>query len=318
MEMTSVGSPLLWGGFVVFVLLMLALDLGVMNRKDHVVRPREALGWSLFWVSLALGFNVLVWWRFGQRSGLEFLTGYVVEKSLSVDNLFVFALVFRSLAIPGQYQHRVLFWGVVTALVLRAAMIVGGTALLDRFHWLIYVFGALLVVSGLKFALGRSEEAHPERSLVYRWTRRLVPTTSRFEGHAFFVMEHGRRVATPLFLALVLIELSDVVFAIDSIPAVFAVTRDPFIVFTSNIFAILGLRSLYFLLADLLDRFVYLKPGLAAVLMFVGVKMLVAEAVHVPPAVSLAVIVTILGVAVAASWIRARRVGVGEKAEGHA
>jgi tellurite resistance protein TerC len=314
MEITSVGSPLLWGGFVLLVLTLLALDLGVVNRKDHVIRSREALLWSLFWVALSLLFNVFVWWRFGSRPGLEFLTGYVVEKSLSVDNLFVFVLIFRSLGIPGQYQHRVLFWGVVSALVLRAVMIIGGVALLARFQWLIYVFGGFLIVSGLKFFFGRDEEPHPEKSAVFRWTRRFVPTTPRFHGHSFFTVEHGRRVATPLFLALVLIEFSDIVFAVDSIPAVFAVTRDPFIVFTSNIFAILGLRSLYFLLADLLDKFTYLKPGLAAVLVFVGVKMLVVDFVHVHPLISLSVIVTILAVAVVASFLKARRLAAAEKA----
>jgi tellurite resistance protein TerC len=307
MEGVSVGSPWLWGGFVAFVVAMLVLDLGVFNRKDHVIRSREALLWSLFWISLAFVFNGLVWWRFGSRPALEFLTGYVVEKSLSVDNLFVFVVIFRSLGIPGLFQHRVLFWGVVTALVLRAAMIIGGVALLAKFHWMIYVFGGFLLVTGVKFLLDRDAEPHPERSAFFRWVKRLVPTTAKFHGHAFFIKEHGRRFATPLFVALLLIEFSDVVFAVDSIPAVFAVTRDPFIVFTSNIFAILGLRSLYFLLADLIDKFVYLKPALAAVLVFVGTKMLVVEHFHVHPAVSLAVILSILGVAVIASLAKARR-----------
>ena len=309
MELVSVGSPWMWGAFVAFVVALLALDLGVFNRKDHVIRSREALLWSLFWVALALGFNALVWRRFGSQAGLEFLTGYVVEKSLSVDNLFVFVVVFRSLAIPAVYQHRVLFWGVVTALVLRAGMIVGGTALLARFDWLVFVFGGFLVLSGLKLLLDRNEEPHPERSAAFRWIRRVVPTTSAFHGHSFFAREGGRRVATPLLLALALIEISDVVFAVDSIPAIFAVTRDPFIVFTSNIFAILGLRTLYFLLANAMEKFVYLKPGLAAVLAFVGVKMIVAEAVHVPPAISLAVIAAILATSVVASWLEVRRRG---------
>jgi tellurite resistance protein TerC len=307
MEVVSVGSPLAWGGFVAFVLAMLALDLGVMNRKDHVIRSREALLWSLFWVALSLAFNVLVWRWFGPRPAIEFLTGYVVEKSLSVDNLFVFVLIFRSLGIPAIFQHRVLFWGVVTALVLRAVMIIGGVALLARFHWMIYVFGGFLVVSGFKFLFGKDEEPHPEKSAFFRWVRRMIPTTAQFHGHSFFTVENGRRVATPLFVTLLLIEFSDVVFAVDSIPAIFAVTRDPFIVFTSNIFAILGLRSLYFLLADLIDKFVYLKPGLAAVLIFVGTKMLVADVRPIHPAISLAVILTLLGVAVLASILKVRR-----------
>jgi tellurite resistance protein TerC len=307
MEGVSVGSPWLWGGFIAFVVGMLVLDLGVFNRKDHVIRSREALLWSLFWISLALLFNLGVWWWFGPRPGVEFLTGYVVEKSLSVDNLFVFVVIFRSLGIPSIFQHRVLFWGIVTALVLRAAMIVGGVALLAKFHWMIYVFGGFLLVTGVKFLLEKDHEPHPEKSAFFRWVKRVVPTTAQFHGHAFFVKEHGKRLATPLFVALLLIEFSDVVFAVDSIPAVFAVTRDPFIVFTSNIFAILGLRSLYFLLADLVEKFVYLKPALAAVLVFVGTKMLLVEKFHVHPAISLGVILSILTIAVVASWMRSRR-----------
>ena len=307
MQEASVGSPWLWVGFIAFVFALLALDLGVLNRKDHVIRSREALVWSLVWIALALLFGAGVWWHFGAKHGLEYLTGYVVEKSLSVDNLFVFVVIFRSLAIPPQVQHRVLFWGILTALVLRAGMIIGGTALLARFDWVMYVFGAFLLYSGFKFLFGGDEEPHPEQSSFFRWIRRVIPSTPEFHGHAFFTRANGRRVATPLFAALLLIELSDVMFAVDSIPAVLAVTRDPFIVFTSNIFAILGLRSLYFLLANAIEKFTYLKPGLAAVLIFVGVKMLAAEAVHVPPGVSLGVIVTMLAVAMGASWLKARR-----------
>jgi tellurite resistance protein TerC len=303
----SVGSPWLWAGFVAFVCALLALDLGIFNRKDHAIRSREALAWSLFWITLALVFGAGVWWHFGAKPGLEYLTGYVVEKSLSVDNLFVFVVIFRSLAIPAQVQHRVLFWGIVTALVLRAGMIIGGTALLARFEWVMYVFGAFLLFSGFKFLFGGDEEPHPERSRFFRWVRRVVPSTTEFHGHSFFTRVNGRRVATPLFAALLLIEFSDVMFAVDSIPAVFAVTRDPFIVFTSNIFAILGLRTLYFLLANAIEKFTYLKPGLAAVLIFVGVKMLVAEAVHVPAGLSLVVILAMLTIAMVASWVKARR-----------
>jgi TerC family integral membrane protein len=233
-----------WGGFLALVLALLALDLGVLNRKDHVIRPREALGWSALWIGLGLAFGAFVWARHGADSGLEYLTGYVIEKSLSVDNLFVFVVVFGSLGIPALYQHRVLFWGIVSALVLRGAMIAGGAALLHRFHGVIYVFGAFLVVTGAKLFLAREAEPHPERSAAFRALRRVVPGTSRFDGHRFFTREAGRRVATPLFFALAVIEVTDVVFAVDSIPAIFAVTEDPFIVFTSNVFAILGLRSL--------------------------------------------------------------------------
>jgi tellurite resistance protein TerC len=305
--MESVGTPWLWGGFIAFVVAMLALDLGVLNRKAHVVRPREALAWSAVWVGLALSFAALVFVRFGAVAGEEFLAGYLVEKSLSVDNLFVFVVLFGALGIPRELQHRVLFWGILSALVLRAVMIVGGAALLARFHWLVWVFGGFLLLTGVKLWLHRGDESDPGTSRLLRWVRRVVPSTPRLSGQAFFVREGGRWLATPLFLALASIELADVAFAIDSIPAVFAVTSDPFIVFTSNIFAILGLRSLYFLLADLVGRFVYLKAGLSAVLVFVGVKMLAAAWVKIPPAVSLSVIAGILGLAVAASLWRTRQ-----------
>jgi tellurite resistance protein TerC len=295
-----------WGGFLALVVALLALDLGVLNRKDHVIRPREALGWSALWIGLALAFGAFVWVRYGADSGLEYLTGYVIEKSLSVDNIFVFVVIFGSLGIPALYQHRVLFWGIVSALVLRGAMIAGGAALLHRFHWIIYVFGAFLVVTGVKLFLAREAVPHPEQSAAFRALRRMVPGTSRFDGHRFFTREGGRRVATPLFFALAVIELTDVVFAVDSIPAIFAVTEDPFIVFTSNIFAILGLRSLYFLLASTIDRFVYLKPSLAAILVFVGTKMGLAGLVKIHPAVSLAVVIGILAAGVGASIVRAR------------
>jgi tellurite resistance protein TerC len=297
----------MWGGFLAFVLAMLALDLGVFNRKDHVIRPREALGWSAFWIALGLGFGGLVWARYGSTKGLEYLTGYVIEKSLSVDNIFVFVVIFGALGIPALYQHRVLFWGIVTALVLRGAMIGAGAALLERFHWVIYVFGAFLVLTGVKIFLARGHSPHPERSAAFRLLRRVVPATPRFDGHRFFTKENGRRLATPLFFALALIELSDVVFAVDSIPAIFAVTSDPFIVFTSNIFAILGLRSLYFLLAGFVERFTYLKPSLAFVLVFVGLKMALVDVVKVHPGASLAVILAILGTGIAASVVKARR-----------
>jgi len=302
----TIGSPWMWAGFVAFVVAMLALDLGVLNRKAHVVGPREALGWSAAWVGLALAFGAWVFFQFGAAKGEEFLAGYLVEKSLSVDNLFVFVVLFAALGIPRALQHRVLFWGILSALVLRAAMIVGGAALLDRFHWLLYVFGGFLLFTGVKLWLHRAEAEDPGAGKVLALVRRLVPSTPRLAGQAFFVREGGRWVATPLFLALASIEVADVVFAVDSIPAVFAVTSDPFVVFTSNIFAILGLRALYFLLADMVGRFAYLKTGLSAVLVFVGAKMLVAGWVKVPPAASLSVIAGILAVSVGASLWRTR------------
>jgi tellurite resistance protein TerC len=292
---------------VAFVAAMLALDLGVFHRKSHAVGFREALTWSAVWVSLALAFNGGVWWAFGAERGLEFLTGWLIEKSLSVDNIFVFAVIFGALGIPALHQHRVLFWGILTALLLRAIMIFAGVAMLARFHWLIYVFGAFLILTGIKLLRERGRASNPEDAWALRLARRLIPSTPRLDGDRFFTVENGRRVATPLFLALVLVEFTDVIFAVDSIPAILAITRDPFIVFTSNIFAILGLRSLYFLLAGLVDRFRYLKVGLAAVLVFVGAKMAAVDVFEVPAPASLAVIAALLGGAVLASWTAARR-----------
>ena len=313
----TVGTPGLWIGFIGLVLVLLALDLGVFNRKDHVISVREAVGWTLVWVAVALVFNLFVWWQFGGLKATEFFTGYLIEKSLSVDNLFVFVIVFATFRVPAHLQHRVLFWGILTALVLRGLMIWGGTALLSRFHWLIYVFGAFLVFTGLKLMFERGEEHHhPERSLAFRALRRVIPATTRIEGHRFFLVEGGKRVATPLFLALCLIEISDVVFAVDSIPAIFGVTLDPFIVFPSNIFAILGLRSLYFAVAQLLGRFEHLKVGLAAVLVFIGVKMLASSWIHLHALVSLAVVVALLGGSIAWSIVRPPPPGRGRTVEG--
>jgi tellurite resistance protein TerC len=305
--METVGTPALYAGFIAFVLAMLALDLGVFHKHAHVIRFREALGWSVVWVSLALLFNLGVWLKFGHKTGMEFLTGYVIEKSLSVDNIFVIVLIFSSLGIPAVHQHRVLFWGILSALVLRALMIFAGTALLARFHWLIYVFGGFLVFTGVKILLQKGGDENPEDSWAMKWVRRAIPTTPRFDGSHFFTVENGRRLATPLFLALVLVELTDAVFALDSIPAIFAVTLDPFIVFTSNIFAILGLRSLFFLLAGMVEKFRYLKLGLSAVLIFVGTKMIVVEKIKIHPALSLLIITLMLGISIVASIRRARR-----------
>jgi len=302
-------SPLLWAGFVGLIVVLLVIDLALIHRKDEVISTRAALRWTMVWIALALLFDGWILWRFGHAKAVEFLTGYLIEESLSVDNLFVFILLFNAFAVPGIYQHRVLFWGILTAILLRAAMILGGTALIARFGWLIYVFGAFLVVTGVRLALKREEEGepHPERSWAFRTLRRVVPSTSTYHGHAFLVREGGRWIATPLLLALVMIELSDVVFALDSIPAIFGVTLDPFIVFTSNIFAILGLRSLFFVVARLMDRFVYLEYGLSAVLVFIGAKMLGSRWLHLPSLLSLAVVVALLGTAIGLSLWRSRR-----------
>ncbi|MGB8170703.1 MAG: TerC family protein [Chthoniobacteraceae bacterium] len=267
----------LWIGFNLFVLLMLALDLGVFHRKSHVVSVRESIVWTFVWVGLALVFNAGIWHFAGSEKALEFFTGYLIEKSLSVDNLFVFALLFSSFAVPPLYQHKVLFWGILSALVMRAAMIALGSALLHEFAWVIYPFGAFLVVTGLKMALQREAPLDAKRHPVVRLFRRFIPVTEGYRGDCFMVVENGRRLATPLLVVLLLVEFTDVIFAADSIPAIFAVTDDPFIVYTSNVFAILGMRSLYFTLAGVMHKFIYLKVGLGFALSFVGVKMLLAH-----------------------------------------
>jgi tellurite resistance protein TerC len=263
-----------WGGFGLFILLMLALDLGVLNRKAHAVTYREATVWSVVWVTLALIFAGLVFWRTDRQTGFEFLTGYVIELSLSVDNLFVFLLIFSYFKVPAKYQHRVLFWGVLGALVMRMTMIAIGATLVERFHWVLYIFGAFLIYTGFKML--RQDEAHanPEDNPLVRFATKLIPITRHYEGEKFFTVVNGRKMGTLLLLVLVIVEVSDLVFAVDSIPAIFGITTNPFIVYTSNVFAILGLRSLYFLLAGVVEKFHYLKVGLAVVLMFVGVKML--------------------------------------------
>jgi tellurite resistance protein TerC len=312
--MTDLGSPVAWGGFLVFVLLMLALDLGLLQRKAHTPSTREALGWSAVWVALACAFGGWVAWQSGAEAASEYFTAYIVEKSLSVDNLFVFVLVFGAMKIPDEVQHRVLFWGILGALVLRAAMIFAGTALLHQFHWLIYVFGGVLVVGGLKlfWSFCSGEEEAPTEGRLFAWVRKHVPMSPELDGQHFFTRlknadgTKGALRATPLLGALILVELSDVVFALDSIPAVLAISQDPFIVFTSNVFAILGLRSLYFLLARVLHQMNELKLGLAAVLVFVGIKMLIADVVHVPAEISLPVIIGLLGVPALLAWWRRR------------
>lgn len=301
--MESVASVWVWGGFLGFVLVMLAIDLGVFHRESHAVSLREAATWSVVWVALALGFSGLVYTWYGSERALEFTAGYLIEKALAVDNIFVFVVIFSTFAIPPRYQHRVLFWGVLGALVMRAGFIVAGGAMLARFHWTMYVFGAVLALTGIKLLLQRDTPMRPDQNPVVRWFQKIMPVTPELHGERFTVRKAGRLFATPLLLALVAVEVTDLIFAVDSIPAIFAVTNDPFIVFTSNIFAILGLRSMYFLLADIIDRFVYLKVGLSLVLIFVGAKMLLTDVYKLPIAWSLGVIVVILaGSVVASLW----------------
>jgi tellurite resistance protein TerC len=296
-----------WAIFLAFVLGMLALDLGVFHRDAHEVSRKEALIWSVVWIGLAILFNIGVYTFQGAESGLEWTTGYLIEKSLSVDNVFVFLLIFATFSVPAAYQHRVLFWGILGALVMRAVLIALAGVLLGTLHWVIYVFGAFLIFTGFKFL--RSEEEAPslERNKLVQFARRLRPVTENYEGQSFFRKRNGVLYMTPLFLVLLLIESTDLVFAVDSIPAIYAVTDDPFIVFTSNVFAILGLRALYFVLSGYLAGLTYLKPALAAILVFVGGKMLLIDVYKIPSLVSLGVIVTILALAIGASIFKGRR-----------
>ena len=302
--METVGTPLQWSFFFVLILAMLALDLGVFNRREHRIGLREALFWSVVWTLVALAFNLWIYYRFGSRIGLEFLTGYIIERSLSFDNIFVFIVIFNYFAVPAEYQHRVLFWGILGALISRGVFIAMGTALLTRFAWLIFVFGGFLVYTGVKILLEKETEVHPERNPVLKLFQRFVPLTSHYRGKRFFVHDDGRLKATPLMLVLVVVEATDVVFAVDSIPAVFGVTRNAFIVFTSNIFAILGLRALYFLLAGLMHKFHYLSYGLGLVLIFVGAKMLLHDWFEIPIEISLAIVLGLLTAAIVISLLR--------------
>jgi tellurite resistance protein TerC len=300
----TIGSPLLWTGFVGLVLVLLAIDLGFFHRQAHEVSLKEAGIWSTVWIALASVFNLAVYYWFGSQRALEFTTGYLIEKALAVDNIFVFVVIFATFAIPAIYQHRVLFWGVLGALVMRAAFILAGAAFIQRFHWAIYLFGMILAITGIKLLLQRGEEVHPERNPFVKGIRKLFPVKRELHGDRFTIVENGRRYATPLLLALVTVEVSDLIFAVDSIPAIFAITSDPFIVFTSNIFAILGLRSLYFLLAGVIPKLVYLKVGLAFVLIFVGTKMLLMDLYEVPIGASLGVIAGILALSALASVLK--------------
>ena len=307
----------LWIGFNIFVLAMLALDLGVFHRKSHAVSGKEALTWSLVWISLSLVFNAVIyfyWDRMAPNSSytngeaaLAFFTGYLIEKSLSVDNIFVFILIFSFFAVPAAYQHRVLFWGILGALIMRGTLIAVGAALLEEFHWIIYVFGAFLIFTGIRMALQHEEHVQPDKNPVVKFFRRFMPVTENFEKDQFFVRRAGKLFATPLFLILLVVESTDLIFAVDSIPAIFAVTRDPFIVYTSNVFAILGLRALYFLLANVMDKFQYLKFGLSAVLVFIGVKMVIVDFYKIPIGISLGVVAGILTISILASLWKAKK-----------
>jgi len=304
-------SLFLWVIFNVFVLGVLALDLLVLHRKAHAVSLREALAWSCVWVSLALLFALGVYFFRGGEKALEFLTGYVIEWSLSVDNLFVFLVIFSYFAVPPIYQHRVLFWGILGALVLRAIFIATGTALLTNFHWMIYVFGGFLIFTGIKLLFAGEEKIDPEKNPAVRLVRRFMNVTPDYHGQQFFIRKDGRLWATPLLLVLIVVETTDVIFAVDSIPAIFAITLDPFIVYTSNVFAILGLRALFFLLAGVMDMFRYLKVGLSFVLCFVGIKMVIVDFYKIPIGISLGVVAGILGISILASiFVRPKRVGV--------
>ena len=302
---------LFWILFNLFVLLMLALDLGVFHRRTHVIRFKEALGWSAFWFALAGGFAVLVLFWQGHQKALEFVTGYLIEESLSVDNLFVFLMLFRYFRVNPRYQHKVLFWGIIGALIARGIFIATGVALIRQFHWIIYVFGAFLVFTGFRMLKPMEKDIHPERGPVLRLARRYLRFTSGYEQDKFFTLRDGRRYATPLFLVLLAVETTDILFAVDSIPAILAITSDPFIVYTSNVFAILGLRALYFALAGMMEVFHFLHYGLAAILIFIGAKMVASDYVHVPISVALGVVAGMLVLSILLSLLfpapRARR-----------
>lgn len=317
-------NPWYWIAFIAFVLVLLAFDLGVLNRRVHAPTLKEAAFTSLIWVSIALLFGLFIQYQFGPKQMLEYFTGYILEQSLSVDNLFVFILIFGFFRVPAQYHHRVLFWGIIGAVIMRLFFIIIGTALIERFSVILYVFGAFLIYTGIRLARSGNEDDEPqiENNPLVRLTRRLVPMTEDYHGERFFVQQLGKRIATPLLLVLIVVESTDLVFAVDSIPAVIAVTKEPFIIFTSNVMAILGLRSLYFLLAGAMDRFYYLKPALAVILTFVGIKMIAEKLFHVSPdwenlviAGSLGFILLVLATAIIASWLRLRRNSAGSRAK---
>ena len=294
-------SLLLWLSFATVIGVMFIIDLGIFNRKSHVISFREALAWTIAWFSLAMCFNVWIYFTMGQQKALEFLTGYIIEESLSVDNLFVFIMIFSYFHVSKAHQPKILKWGIIGALIMRAIFIFAGIELIERFHWMIYVFGALLVVTGIKMAFGSEGQINPEKNPLVRLVRKFMPITKRVCGDRFFIYRMGRWAATPLFVTLLVVESSDLIFAIDSIPAVLAVTQDPFIVYSSNVFAIMGLRSLYYLLAGFLELFVHLKFGVSCILAYVGAKMLLIDTVHIPIYFSLGVIVGVLAISILTS-----------------
>jgi tellurite resistance protein TerC len=298
---------MIWVGFHVFIFAMLAIDLGVFHRKARAVSFKEAAGWSAVWIALALVFNVgLYFWR-GSTDSAAFLTGYLIEKSLSVDNIFVFLTIFSYFKIPPKYQHKVLFWGILGALVMRAGFIFAGIALVQKFHWVIYIFGAFLIFTAVKMVVHHGQEMDPDKNPVVRFFRRIIPVTPNLVDDKFLFRQNGRWIATPLFVALLVVEISDVIFAVDSIPAILAISDDPFIVYTSNAFAILGLRSLYFTLAGAIETFIYLHYGLAAILAFVGTKMVLADIYKIPIGSALAVIAVLLALSIGASILANRK-----------
>lgn len=316
-------TVILWVGFIVLILALLALDLGVLNRKAHVISAKEALLWTAFWVLLSLVFNVVIYFMYqhhwlgigehighpvsGGEAALKFFTGYLIEKSLSLDNIFVIALIFSYFKVPAIHQHRVLFWGILGALIMRGIMIIAGVALIQEFIWMVYVFGGMLIITSVKMLTSSHDSLEPEKNPLVKFARRLYPVSPGFEGKRFFTRINGKRAITPLFLVLLVIESTDVLFAVDSIPAIFAITYDPFIVFTSNVFAILGLRSLYFALAAIIERFKYVKLSLVVILAFVGVKMILSHHYQIPTHISLIVICLLLLVGILASMVLSRR-----------
>jgi len=317
-----------WIGFLLLVFILLALDLGVFHKKDKALGTKEALLWTAFWIALSLIFNVFIYFSYehhwlgiglhpgaenigGHAAAIKYITGYIIEKSLSLDNIFVIAMIFSYFKVPDIYQHRVLFWGILGALILRGAMIAAGAALIQQFDWMIYVFGGFLIFTALRMLIQKDEEVHPDQNPLVKFARKVYPVTGNYEGHKFFTVANGKRAITPLFLVLLVIESTDVIFAVDSIPAIFAVTTDPYIVFTSNVFAILGLRSLYFALAAMMNQFRYLKVSIVIVLIYVGIKMLLSHTYPIPTLISLLVIILILAGGIGLSVLKSKK----EKAE---
>jgi len=291
----------IWIGFSLFLIIMLALDLGVFHKHSHVVEFKESIIWSCVWIGLALIFNFGIFYFAGNIKGMEFLTGYLIEKSLSIDNIFIIALIFSYFGVPREYQHRVLFWGVIGALIMRAILIALGSTLIKEFSWIIYIFGAFLVITGVKMYFQNQQSIHPDKNPLVILFKKFFKVSNEYSGEKFFIKEKGKLIATPLFIVLLLVETTDLIFAVDSIPAIFAITQDPFIVFTSNAFAILGLRSLYFALSGIMHKFYYLKAGLAVILVFVGIKMMLIDIYKIPIGISLGFITLVIIISVYAS-----------------